>query len=135
MRRRCLLAVAASHVVQLAAYAAVLYHQTFESETRPYHTSALTGEMWIQELIHGHPDRIHCELGVRLHIFNILVTELLHMGYRASTYVSLEEQLGIFLHSCVTGLSIRHVAKRFQRSNETITKYVYSDSQLLDLYK
>ncbi|KAK0440669.1 uncharacterized protein EV420DRAFT_1249896, partial [Desarmillaria tabescens] len=37
--------------------------------------------------------------------------------------VFLEEQVAIFLYMCVTGLSVRHVGERFQRSNETIAKY------------
>jgi hypothetical protein len=36
----------------------------------------------------------------------------------------LEEQLAIFLYACVTGLSVRHLGERFQRSNDTISKYV-----------
>jgi len=39
-------------------------------------------------------------------------------------HVPLEEQLAIFLYASVTGLSIRHLGERFQRSNETISKYV-----------
>jgi len=37
-----------------------LYHQVFlTSPTKiPYHTSALTGEAWVLELMMGHPDRI-----------------------------------------------------------------------------
>ncbi|KIM65146.1 hypothetical protein SCLCIDRAFT_48308, partial [Scleroderma citrinum Foug A] len=37
--------------------------------------------------------------------------------------MSVEEQLGIFLYTCVTGLSSRHVAERFQHSTDMITKY------------
>ncbi|KIY66152.1 hypothetical protein CYLTODRAFT_321176, partial [Cylindrobasidium torrendii FP15055 ss-10] len=56
-----------------------------------YHTSALTGQMWMEELINGHPDRIHCELGVRLHVFNILLDELRVMNVQKTRDVSLEE--------------------------------------------
>ncbi|KAJ7081525.1 hypothetical protein C8R44DRAFT_527075, partial [Mycena epipterygia] len=44
-------------------------------------------------------------------------------GLTHSKHVTLEEQVAIFLYTCVTGLSIRHVGERFQRSNETISKY------------
>ncbi|KIM61587.1 hypothetical protein SCLCIDRAFT_54529, partial [Scleroderma citrinum Foug A] len=44
-------------------------------------------------------------------------------GHEASTNVSLEEQLAIFLYTWVTGLSIRHVGERFQRSNDMISRY------------
>jgi hypothetical protein len=87
----------------------------------PYHTSILTGEMWVMELLAGHPERICCELRVRHHVFAALISELREMGYDNSKYVSLEEQLAIFLYACVTGLTIRHLGERFQRSNETIS--------------
>ncbi|KIK92735.1 hypothetical protein PAXRUDRAFT_37209, partial [Paxillus rubicundulus Ve08.2h10] len=35
----------------------------------------------------------------------------------------MEDQLTIFLYTCITGLSSCHVAKRFQCSPDTITKY------------
>jgi hypothetical protein len=92
----------------------------------PYHTSILTGEGWVRELLGGHPERIRCELGVHSHVFTALVLELRESGHQDSRFVSLEEQLAIFLYSCVTGLTIRHVGERFQRSNDTISKYVPS---------
>ena len=46
------------------------------------------------------------------------------MGHTPSRYVSLEEQLAIFLYTSVTGLTTRHVGERFQRSNATISKWV-----------
>ena len=33
-----------------------------------YHDSALTGHDYVQELLHGHPERIKDVLGVRLHL-------------------------------------------------------------------
>ncbi|KAH9013692.1 hypothetical protein EDB85DRAFT_1838731, partial [Lactarius pseudohatsudake] len=32
----------------------------------PYHTSALSGEAWLLELIGGHPERMKTQLGMRL---------------------------------------------------------------------
>ena len=88
----------------------------------PYHTSALSGEAWVLEFLCGHPNRIHMELGVSVEVFSNLVQELRDIGYQNSRNVSLEEQLAIFLYMCVTGLTIRHVGERFQRSNETISR-------------
>jgi hypothetical protein len=93
-------------------------------QREPYHTSALSGADWVMELLSGHPERIRCELGVHLHVFDALVSELREMGCDNSRYVSLEEQLAIFLYCCVTGLTTRHVGERFQRSNDTISRYV-----------
>src|SRR5271155_96584 len=89
---------------------------------RLYHTSALTGEAWVLELLCGHPNQIRTELGVSLDIFNALIQELRDFGYTSSRHVSLEEQLAIFLYMCVTGLTIRHVGERFQRSNDSISR-------------
>jgi hypothetical protein len=88
----------------------------------PYHTSALTGEAWVVELLSGHPERMRTALGVNLHVFSALILELRAAGYKNSKHVSLKEQLAIFLYACVTGLTIRHLGECFQRSNETISR-------------
>ncbi len=89
----------------------------------PYHTSILSGEGWVQELLAGHPNCIQCELGVSKHVFKALIEELHEMGHSDSRkIVTLEEQLAIFLYTCVTGLTTRHVGERFQHSNETISR-------------
>jgi hypothetical protein len=90
----------------------------------PYHTSILSGQGWVEELLHGHPNRIRTELGVSKEVFNALIFKLREMGHSETKYVSLEEQLAIFLYACVTGLTVRHLGERFQRSNATISKYV-----------
>jgi hypothetical protein len=90
----------------------------------PYHTSILTGEGWVLELINGHPKRIQSELGVRLHVFRHLVTALKVAGVTQSKHIALEEKLAIFSYASVTGLSIQHLGERFQHSNETISKCV-----------
>jgi len=111
----------------IALFAAILLTSTSSlllslSEREPYHTSILTGQGWVMELLDGHPKRIRCELGVDRHVFLELIQELRRLGHDRSKYVSLEEQLAIFLYMSVTGLTIRHVGERFQRSNETISR-------------
>ncbi|KAJ8581084.1 hypothetical protein M405DRAFT_752331 [Rhizopogon salebrosus TDB-379] len=58
--------------------------------------------------------------------------ELHALGYSNSRFVSLEEQLTIFLYTSVTGLSIRHVGERFQHSNETISWRVLVHPSLIN---
>jgi hypothetical protein len=90
---------------------------------QPYHTSALSGRGWVNGLINGHPDRIHTELGMHLHVFLSFVSHLRLVGLEDSRFgVTVEEQGAIFLYACVTGLSIRHIGERFQRSNETVSR-------------
>jgi hypothetical protein len=88
---------------------------------QPFHTSALTGRAWVRELLHGHPGRIRISLGVSKDVFRKLILTVRQMGMSDSRHVTLEEQLAIFMHGCVTGLTIRHLAERFQRSNDTIS--------------
>ena len=76
------------------------------------------------ELLKGHPNHIQCELGVSHDVFLELIKELQWLGHGNSKYVSLEEQLVIFLDMSVIGLTIRHVREQFQRSNETVSKQV-----------
>ena len=86
----------------------------------PYHTSILSEEAWVLELLHGHLEQIQTELGVHAHVFLALISELCLMEYSNSKFVSLEEQLAIFLYAYVTGLTICHVGERFQHANKTI---------------
>lgn len=119
--RRRQLIVAAAYAMQMLGVAITLYSSPFYWK-QEYHTSKLSGAEWVQELLEGHPDRIWTELGVRLHVFVILVHELQVLGLKDGRSVGVKEQVAIFLHMCVTGLAIRHVGERFQRSNETISK-------------
>ena len=78
---------------------------------QPWHTSMLTGQMWVLELLAGHPECICKVLGVHTHVFYALIDELRELGYSDSTFVTLEEQLAIFLYFSVTGLTIRHLGE------------------------
>ena len=95
-------------VTATAAVVQLLEHPGRE----PYHTSILTGEGWVMELLGGHPDCICCELGMSLD--SNLISDLQAMGHANSKHVSLEEQLVIFLYAIVTGLTVRHLGERFQ---------------------
>lgn len=124
-RRRQLVIAAAAYVTAIIGFAVNLYASPLYWK-QDYHTSKLTGEQWLQELLVGHPDRIWTELGVRLHVFLILVEELrMISGLEDSRHITAQEQVAILLYMCVTGLSVRHVGERFQHSNETISRYSY----------
>src|ERR1700733_8065167 len=93
--------------------AAITHYASGLYDKQAYHTSALTGHAWVLKLLTGHPDRIRCELGVRHHVFHLLINKLQELGHSNSRYVTLEEQLAIFLYTCVTGLSTHHVDEKF----------------------
>ncbi|KIK14943.1 hypothetical protein PISMIDRAFT_116079 [Pisolithus microcarpus 441] len=94
-------------------------------DPQPYHTSALSGEAWLVELVLGHPDHIHCELGVSAHVFKEITLDLQNHGHRSSKHISLGEQLAIFLYTCVTVLPTRHVGEHFRRSNDMVSRYFW----------
>ena len=114
---------ATSYFLHVVGAAAVLY-QDPNYWKQPFHTSALSGQAWVEELMDGHPDWIYHELGMHLHVFLAFVANLwLHSGLNTTQRgITLEEQAAIFFYACVTGLSVWHLGERFQHSNETISK-------------
>ena len=92
----------AQYIIIIATLCTMILTPT---EPEPYHTSILSGQMWVDELLDGHPDRIRCELGLRKGTFHELLHALRCFGAADSKYVSLEEQLAIFLYMSVTGLT------------------------------
>ena len=113
-----------TYLLMKAAQAIVEYATPLYDKI-PYHTSALSGEAWVLELLNGHLKHIRCKLAVHKHVFDALIKELSTMGLTPSRNVTSEEKLSIFLYKCVTGLSVEHVGECFQRSNDTISGYYY----------
>ena len=122
LARRKRLAILISIIVaQLTYYYHILFHN--QMAPIPFHTAILTGQVWIMELLNGHLDRIRLCLGVSHDVFDALVHILQQHSHGTSLNgITVEEQLGIFLYTCVTGLSSRHVAERFQHLPTMITK-------------
>ena len=81
----------------------------------------LTGQMWVLELLAGHPECIHTQLEIHSHVFYAIIDELHTLGYTDSKFVTLEEQLVIFLYCSITSLTVRHLGESFQRFHDTIT--------------
>ena len=92
------------------------------TDPEPYHTSILSGQMWVEELLEGHPDCIYCKLSVQKEVFLELIHTLHNFSITGSKHISLEEQVSIFLYMSMTGLTIHHIGKHFQCLNNTISK-------------
>lgn len=89
----------------------------------PKHTSILTGEAWLNELLLGHPGRFKESMGMEKPVFKALLLYLkVKSRLRDSKYVSAAEQLAIFCHLVITGSTNRLLQERFQRSADTISK-------------
>src|SRR5579875_3837779 len=89
------------------------------------HDSALSGCAWLNELLVGNPSVFHIYFDMSKHVFLALVIQLHILGYdeKPNAHVLLDEVLAIFLHTCVTELSVDHVAVWFQHSKSTISEY------------
>jgi hypothetical protein len=120
------------HVIQICAIAGinlllsareciVLYVLRFVKV--PQHTSILSGQGWINELITGHNGRFYNEMGMHRHVYWNLLSMLQEDANLCDTrHVSAEEQLAIFLQYAHRGLSNRALQEWFQRSPDTISK-------------
>src|SRR5882724_6536020 len=107
---------------QLACTGAIFYAERMFSR-QPYHTSILTGHIWVHELLHGNPRCIKDQLGMEKHVFWQLVRKLFTLTQAGHTHhVDLNEQVAIFLYIMVMNLSNRKVGECFQRSGDTISK-------------
>jgi len=80
--------------------------------------------LWVTELLTGHPKHVRHELGVHKHVFRALIVALQDAGYTPSKFITLEEQLAIFLYICITGLSLGHICECFQQATDMASKYV-----------
>jgi hypothetical protein len=122
-RQRRLMVV--SLIYTVIAFAATLHLDL--PDPIPMHTSILTGQLWLNELIQGHDRRFKDQLGMAKHVFFRLSFELQTCcGLRSTKYVTADEKLATFLHFARIGCGTRVLQERFQRSAETIQKYVHS---------
>jgi len=109
----------------IAAYAGASWYAEQALFKQPYHTSILSGQMWVRELLGGNPQCIKDQLGMAKHVFRQLILQIASRTSATHTrHVGLDEQVAIFLYTMVTNLSNRKVAEHFQRSGDTISKYV-----------
>src|SRR5882672_3666325 len=82
--------LAALMAIIAASAGASFYSERFLFK-QPYHTSILTGRMWLLELLNGNPHRIKDQLGMKKHVFKQLVWKLyLTTSANHTRYVDLE---------------------------------------------
>jgi hypothetical protein len=89
----------------------------------PYHTSLLRGQEWLSEIMEGHPQHMHDQLGVSRLVFRRLLFDLCSSGQLcAGRSLAAEEKLGIYLFILKSNSTFRLAAERFQRSLDTVHK-------------
>ena len=87
----------------------------------PQHTSMLSGQDWINELVDGHDGQFYNKFGMHKHVFRSLLFVLWRdVNLHNTRDVLDEEQLAIFLYFARRGASNRALQEQFQRSGDTI---------------
>lgn len=90
------------------------------------HDSMITGEMKVYDWMRRNPSAMHSHLGVNPITFRLMLRNLETLGQLEPTrFISTRIQLAIFLYMCRDGLGVCHAGEAFQRSNETILKWVH----------
>jgi len=99
------------------------------------HDSRMTGEMQIEEWYQRHPGAMHSHLGVFSSTFKLVLYDLETVGggLAPTRYISIRGQLAIFLYICKEGLGVRHAGEAFQRSLDTVSKWVIPFIPMLTL--
>jgi hypothetical protein len=92
-----LIAAVGVALVLAGGTSAACYATCFEKT--PQHTSQLTGQAWVDELLNGHEGQFYNELGMHKHVFWRLLNVLERLADFGDTkHITAEEQLSIFLH-------------------------------------
>ncbi|KAM5530440.1 hypothetical protein V8D89_015880 [Ganoderma adspersum] len=91
----------------LGATAAIMHAASSLYCKTPMHTSILSGQGWVDELLNGHELRFSNQFAMEKFVFKRLITTIhKKAGCGGSKYVSTgDSKLAIFLYACTTGLS------------------------------
>jgi len=93
---------------KIASAGAIFYAEIFSR--KPYHTSFLTGHMWVHELLHGNPRCIKDQLGMEKHVFCQLVRKLFAFTKACHTHhVDLESR---WQYSCMSSQTFQQESGR-----------------------
>ena len=114
-------AVVACSLTALTTSLALVMQDPLALRPIPMRTSILSGQMWLDELLAGHPERFSEQFGMSKYAFQLLSRELqLHSGLTDRRHITADEQLATFLYIVRTGSSTRILQECFQRSPSTI---------------
>ncbi|XP_060961641.1 protein ALP1-like [Cannabis sativa] len=107
----------------LVLFACAEYNRLYLTK-EPCRNSALSGHEYVMEVLHGHESRCYDLFRMDKDVFILFCGVLKEKNLlRNSRYLSVEEQVSMFLF--VVGHNERHrvVAERFQHSTSTISEY------------
>ncbi|ETV78025.1 hypothetical protein H257_08242 [Aphanomyces astaci] len=110
---------------QLAMLAYMAYHYAAYLLKSPKRVSALTGAMWVEEMLVGNADAFIEMFRMPRPSFIALLEELMRNGdLKATRAVTCQEQLCLFLYFVGHKPSSTNMQQRFQHSGETISRHL-----------
>ncbi|KAH7850954.1 hypothetical protein Vadar_005108 [Vaccinium darrowii] len=112
-------------VVVLLSLALYEYYNMY-IDHRPCRTSMLRGHDYVLEVLNGHEDRCHQNFRMKPQVFIGFCEALkVHANLKHSRYLTLQEQVCIFLLTIGHNERNRVVQERFQHSGHTISVYFH----------
>ncbi|KAI3782587.1 hypothetical protein L2E82_12638 [Cichorium intybus] len=93
----------------------------------PCRTSSRTGNIFINEILNGHPRRCYEVFRLHIPVFKMLCSDLAtRYGLKATRNICIEESVGIFLMTLAHGCGNRLVQETFNHSGETIHRHFHT---------
>ncbi|XP_075107205.1 uncharacterized protein LOC142180164 [Nicotiana tabacum] len=104
----------------------LIYYEKYICK-EPCRISKRTGNIFIQEILHGNETRCYENFRLRKSVFLDLSKDLTDKyGLKPTRGMSVYEELGMFLMICAHGAGNRLVQEIFQHSGETIHRHFHS---------
>ncbi|XP_076938002.1 uncharacterized protein LOC143605954 [Bidens hawaiensis] len=104
----------------------IILARDLRNKRTPCHTSDRTGNMFINEMLNGHPRRCYEIFRLDVLVFRLLCVDLFtRYGLTQTRNISIEESVGIFLLSLAHGCTNRFVQESFNHSGETFHRHFY----------
>lgn len=111
-------------IILLSFMLTVLYYHETRFNRKPTARNPNQGRETVSEWLER-PVLLRMGTGLHLHTFQELCAWIrAHTRLDDTRYMSLEEKLAIFLHICHTGGGFENTKIVFNRSKETISRYV-----------
>ena len=107
--------------IQVAISAAI--YVGFYLSPEPVHTSIRTGQRFTEEILRAHPRRVLEVIRMPITTFLDLRDWVVERGLLRSTrYISVEEQIMMFLWMVGHGATNREASEQFQHAGDTVSR-------------